>query len=1033
MSSADQKAGYAGERQHFWSKDLSSKAQNDDIKHDDLRVIVDVDYYLDMNVELLRGNPTLIYTIEPTSPTGKLENSRYWYEDGHFNMILAGGATFRHKLWNYNHDTFSVEAPTFSIKYHKGIPYPSFTAKRISYVVERRTVSPGRALIFLIPIASHSGFSAYVSKWFLEDNTLSHLDPRENGYNVISTLHPDGSQSVSVAPDGNNVSFTLPIETDSLLRTIAINSKGCSSGLRNSQVKSHIAPCENHGLVSQMATSYYSTLMAKQPRVIMFPFISKNEGILRYQYTSTEFDTAAKPGLTSYMQAFLGPAPAPDDCKDNTAQCVKARITNIQHTTPLPMSKYLIDAIHDFVEAIATVKLHPVDPQEVYDKQPRPMQQQILKAAELEGDENIKDIVKCFQKKESYGGIKDPRNITTIPGKDKMDHSCFIYALAEHLKKFPWYAFGRSPLELAEHVANICESAEVGVFLGDLSRMDGHISNIGRYITRALMMAMFHPIYHTDIDRIAKTQVNRKGVTDFDVTFFTLLTRLSGSPETSTFNTIEGAFLAYLGYRGTKVNGKYLTHSEAWEKLKECCFGGDDSIASDLTEKAYKKAAKMCGHVATGTFKERGSFGVNFLSRFFSREVWTGRTDSMIDLKRQLMKFHTASHLPNTVSPLAKLLEKSISFVINDPNTPILGPFCTLAVALIPKKTKVIGGDTQYWAKNVDAKSCFPNSDDGSWMGEYVDEVLPMYDQLGFTNWLSTVKTPETLLEVPLFCEPLAFEAPVEPVATSDDSYITPNIPATVEEPSDKKYVPDDVIKITPPPVITQTMCECGRRAYQKHKTCCVLCPKNQTHTTHCDKRQSPTTGEDTTPVLDQKKPVTPPLQVVVLEPIEAKKPEHTPPTAAQDDTKTPIATHTTHQPTETIAAPTNIPSIHQWCQGMAHAIISSNKVDTKTNFNTTAPAKGSLLPKTKPPMKQQAGAPKTEKGKTPQKPNKNKIKGKNPQKPNKNKIKGPTAPQKENKEEKKSKPGTSKGKSHVGKSKSKTVWVVTPNTAPPS
>ena len=97
-------------------------------------------------------------------------------------------------------------------------------------------------------------------------------------------------------------------------------------------------------------------------------------------------------------------------------------------------------------------------------------------------------ILRCFIKSEAYAGAKDPRNISTYDDADKLELGTFALALSEHMKRFPWYGPGKTPLEIAERVADICTNAEAFVNISDYHRMDGTISYKLREVDRAVFM-----------------------------------------------------------------------------------------------------------------------------------------------------------------------------------------------------------------------------------------------------------------------------------------------------------------------------------------------------------------------------------------------------------------------------------------------------------------------------------------------------------------------------------------------------------------
>jgi hypothetical protein len=204
-----------------------------------------------------------------------------------------------------------------------------------------------------------------------------------------------------------------------------------------------------------------------------------------------------------------------------------------------------------------------------------------------------------------YPGTKDPRNISTINARDKILYSTYMYGFAEVLKRQEWYAFGRTPIEISQHVSHICQTAD-DVCLGDFSRMDGRVSNNGRTLAEMVMLRHFRPEFHEEMKASMRTQFGCKAKTANRVKYDTMWTRLSGSPETSAFNTLESAFIAYLTWRMTKYGDAFVKPDVAWQMINEKgMFGGDDSIMGDVDEKTFSNAARRFGHKATADTVQR--------------------------------------------------------------------------------------------------------------------------------------------------------------------------------------------------------------------------------------------------------------------------------------------------------------------------------------------------------------------------------------------------------------------------------------------
>jgi hypothetical protein len=428
---------------------------------------------------------------------------------------------------------------------------------------------------------------------------------------------------------------------------------------------------------------------------------------------------------------------------------VEKRVIELKDKNPNEMTPFLLKTMNEFIDMFAarTGKLEPYDIDVVYERQPRPSQRQILQRAEHGVANNTTSV---FQKAEAYGKITDPRAISQINGVDKRDYSCFMYALSDAVKVFDWYAFGKNPKQIAERVAYICENSESHVDGTDFSRMDGRVSPLARYLERMLMLRLFPAKYHVTLLSLLKSQTGLSAITKFGVCYNTGTARASGSPETSVFNTVLNAFIAFLTSRMTRVGGRYMDKHEAWQLLG--IYGGDDGLSSDTDGKAAEKAARLMGQVMTVERVKRGDLGVSFLARHYGPDVWWGDSNSCCDIKRQITKFHLTTKLSSKVTPLIKLREKSFALSLSDSNTPVLGWFAKRVLELMPMQRNEYNNHLRIWNADIDQENHYPNVY-AEWMMDLFMSQLPDFDIDGFIQWVHYANIDQ-LLKAPVFMEP---------------------------------------------------------------------------------------------------------------------------------------------------------------------------------------------------------------------------------------------------------------------------------------
>jgi len=256
-------------------------------------------------------------------------------------------------------------------------------------------------------------------------------------------------------------------------------------------------------------------------------------------------------------------------------------------------------------------------------------------------------------------------------------------------------------------------------------------------------------------------------VATFGTWYETAFSRASGSPETSLFNSLVNAFVAYAALRGTRRGGLFLTPAMAFDALG--IYGGDDGLTADVDAKVYVKAASRIGQELTVEPVKRGNMGVKFLARVYSPDVWFGDMNSCCDLPRQLCKIHVSVPMSNTVSPTVKLLEKVRSFSLSDEHTPILGLLCATVIDLHGGPILPDANTTpmRHWLGHFDKEVQYVN-EPASWMMDYAVSALPDFDWKTFHNWMAEVKTFTDVLAAPLCMEPIAAKSAVPVVVDGE-------------------------------------------------------------------------------------------------------------------------------------------------------------------------------------------------------------------------------------------------------------------------
>lgn len=644
-------------------------------------------------------------------------------------------------------------------------------------------------LVLFTPIASFGLLGSLVS-WFIGTDTLQRLKVNCGGMNRLRVISK-ASHMVSTGYPGQYSAANV---------TNAIDDAVCNAArvqrveLSPSTVESYLDP--NADAVTNKATSMILTafhrsnvaptsmvasalslVLPKPVLFAMYPFFRTpdrvfplEDAVRRYQHNTFEPD--AKPTLTAFMTPLVHEAYAPDQTKENERQAVKGRITDIKtvnETTPF---------LHRCMEAFLVRyiprphTLVPVDFDEVYDRQSRPSQRAIVSAAEsmIRG---TKQFIKFFVKQEAYAKPADPRIISTFNDRTKVDYSMYNYAEAEHLKAQPWYLFGLKPSEVGNAVVRCCSSAKLGVTKSDFSRFDGTISPALRDFEERSVLRKFVKSHHETLRRLVGETKNLRAVGTHGTHYTQGSARGSGSGDTSIRNSEDNAFCAFVGYKCTKINGVYLTDDEAWQKVMESLFGGDDGLLVDMDNTAYLRGCAMLGLTVKAEVVLRGKPGVVVLSRCFGPDVWFGDGNNCCDIARQLSKLHVSGVLPHGVTPIDKLVEKARSFITTDANTPILGPFCSRVVELSTgRQLNPATSGMRTWFAEEDEDARFINVH-ADWMDDILELQIPSFDHNVFDNFLRSIHSLEDCLSAPLCAIPKP-AAPQDHVVFVDDTLLRP-------------------------------------------------------------------------------------------------------------------------------------------------------------------------------------------------------------------------------------------------------------------
>lgn len=769
-SAADARNQRCLTREWRWIKDVNAEPKLVHKERDDVVIMVDVDYYLDMPRFLGEHfRPTMMYTFQPSAVARADKEYKYYFNNrNEVCYFVSGGGKYQHQVWNYDGDSVSA------VRRFCGIPITFST-----FSLERRMIDDDHQVVLLSPMRKFRGVYAWLAMRRMGQSPLQRLQVVKDGF---SRLRVDSSKGVMMSTGcvGGFLSCTIPVEQDEAIGAIkrtmkqSLSLAGVKSIVSANGVEKILGVEVLHEYWLKTDLNFYGTV-----RVL-------EEGVRGYQYMEKpeQLDLDAKEGMVAFMHPILNGSFVPQQTRGNDRAGIQNRVEIPQkNTRSVVMSAHIKRCIDEWIahkDRFLECPLHPVDEDEVWDKQKKPTQRNILLRADYEPE---KHVLSAFGKRESYGKVNYQRNITTLPGKEKKSYSRYMYAYTDFIKKMPWYAFGDKPNETAHKVSQVAQSSKHHLLITDYTTFDGTINAVFRAKRQMEVLHAFHSQYSVELGELLRKQRNRTARTRFGVVYNSGDSVLSGSPETSVMNTDDNAFVSYCSLRAsTDHNGQFLTPMEAWNRLG--LYGGDDGIVADVEAKIAERTAKQLGLQLKCERIKRGKTGVMFLSRCYGPDVWFGNPNSICSVKRILSKFHTTVAMPSNITPAKKLFEKAYALSLTDSHTPIVGLFVKRVIALFNSMT--YENSLGIWNGDVAQELHYPN-EYGDWMDDIVVNDIPTFDFAAFVQWIENADTT-TIFNPPVF--DATVDPNPKPGVVSVDGDIREVLPTIVEETTPKRARP---------------------------------------------------------------------------------------------------------------------------------------------------------------------------------------------------------------------------------------------------
>jgi hypothetical protein len=690
MSKSQRTLHAQGDRQYHTAKDLQMESQNQTIDDSHVITMTDVDYYVDMN-KFLKGNPLLMYTFVPNEPAGSTTEGVYSVlPDDTVDVVMNGGARYRHSLWDYDDDHIVIDHWFYSI----------------IYLIEQVKVTEDRRIIFFNPIRKTYGPLG----WLITGRRLTRRKLNHSGFGFTRFTKTEADRTTcyySICRLGEYTSCTVPSGTFATAFIRTAETKDPNIG-QIERVFNHakIPDSLNSAALFYDAYKRCPEMFGQLPNIVT-PCVDQHSYQTLFPLVTDDGKTSMRAIWPGYLK---GGAFSPVKSLNNDHACLAGRMEepkNKEKQVPPIYYSYLAEFVKYLVPDAMAGTLAPFNHDEMAEKFNRPSQRALLE--QVKNFLNITDpTIRSFQKAEAYPKIAAPRNISTLP----MDHN-FVFGQFtlpfkyNVLKQTHWYAFARTPQEFSTLLHLKASHTEYAVPT-DADKLDGSVSALLRDVYLTCLTRAYAPLYRAEIRRLENKERYASATTSHGVKYITGNSILSGSVDTSDMGSIINGFVSYCALRN------HYDSELAWQKMG--IYGGDDGVTYDLPPNTMMRTAAVFGLSFKAEMIPQGC-PVPFLGRVFI-DPWT--TDASIcDVQRQFRKLHlTAS--PKIVPDALVLHRKATGLILTDPKTPVIGDWARKVLELTEDMVKNITrhrqyistlSDRSYWAR-YDANVQFLPPDD---------------------------------------------------------------------------------------------------------------------------------------------------------------------------------------------------------------------------------------------------------------------------------------------------------------------------------
>jgi hypothetical protein len=675
---------------------------------------VDDDYYHDMHALLCTGKPLVLFSFSPRSVAGSFPDGTYTiHENSEAEVNVAGGAKYRHQLWNWHRETVTVYDWIEFALYNYNVEYRRVevqnNAARTDGVAP--TIRTEWLYVFLSPVAKTTGLASL----FAPSNPLTRRKFEVHGDYIVSTF-----SEVEPETAVKKEMISLRYLRDPFFRTasVTINLQTLDSLIAKAEIEKISASYQILGYLNDTDVRNWSvehknvaaTLLAQYLRkrqVGELPEIAEDTRVLGKRAPGyivlaphPSADNAAPWKLNPrkiHRRLMATTATAPASHPNNSTASFMGRVTYVLNRDwpPTIFRTYA----HEYIKLLCQGREGSVTPLEISDVMARQKNasqvRRNIKTAPWISDALTDPKPESFVKKETTNDYGDPRNITNEKVAFGLRLATVVYAVKDQvLKKLPWYGPGKSYSKIAERMVILF--LRLGLITeADGSRFDGRISEfLIKYVQNAFYLSIVADEHVSWLAEALKMEMDRIAKTEHKAEYATGFSRLSGSPLTTDGNTIISGFLDYATGRE-----EGLTPFESWTTMG--ISAGDDMCTTRDAAVLAKTSAKM--GMKHECVVHVGTTAPGFLGRKF-HGLATGSLVSIQDQERQWAKIGLTYAPEHVLMPQA-MKDKALGYAILDPGYPLTTAWARMIMRVADSLpggkdvTPTINKwDTPYWA-----------------------------------------------------------------------------------------------------------------------------------------------------------------------------------------------------------------------------------------------------------------------------------------------------------------------------------------------